>query len=87
VISVTKKFLGHVLPGVVKPMRVLWNEVIGFVFLCLGLWTTPATIKAIREFDGGPEGFFRITLTGLFAIFMYGFAVSSFLRARRINRT
>jgi hypothetical protein len=87
VISLIKQFFFHVAPALIKPMRVLWNEVIGFLFLVLGLWTTPATIKAIREFDGGPEALFRITLTGLFAMIMYGFSIGSFLRARRINRS
>ncbi len=31
------QFVKHVVPAVVKPARVLWNEVIGFLFLSLGV--------------------------------------------------
>ena len=27
----TKQFLSYVVPGVIKPLRVLWNEMIGFI--------------------------------------------------------
>src|SRR5690349_12868686 len=32
-----RQFLNHVVPAVVKPARTLWNEVIGFLFLCLAI--------------------------------------------------
>ena len=31
------QFIKHVVPAVIKPARVLWNEVIGFIFLCIGV--------------------------------------------------
>jgi len=33
--GMVNRFLGHVLPGIVRPMHALWNEVIGFFFLSL----------------------------------------------------
>lgn len=33
VLSMAGKFLSHVLPAILRPLRVLWNQVIGFVFL------------------------------------------------------
>ena len=82
-----RKFVEHVVPGVVRPMRILWNEIIGFVFLALAVWAIPSTIRAVREFDGDADSLFRIVLAGLFATLMVWFGITSFLRARRISRS
>ena len=82
-----KKFLQHVVPGVVKPIRVLWNEVIGFVFLAISALTLPSTYRHIRDFNGDPDSFFRLILGSIFLLIMVFFGVSSFLRARKINRS
>ena len=82
-----KKFLQHVLPGVVKPMRVLWNEIIGFVFLAFAVWTIPSAYRHIRDFNGDPDSLFRLILTSVFSFMMIYFGVTSFLRARRISRS
>jgi len=81
-----KQFFGFVLPGIIKPLRVLWNQIIGFVFICLAIWAIPSTIKAIREFEGDADSLFRIILAGLFSVFMIWFGATSFLRARKIDR-
>jgi hypothetical protein len=86
-LSLARKFLGYVVPGVVKPMRVLWNEVIGFLFLSLAAIGCFRLVPVMRQFDGGPESLFRLLLTGIFTAIMLTFGVSSFLRARRISRT
>ena len=85
--GITRKLVQHVLPGVIKPMRVLWNEIIGFVFLALAVWAVPSAYRHIRDFDGDGESLFRVILSSLFALLMIGFGVSSFLRARRISRS
>jgi len=81
------KFLHHVLPGVTRPLHVLWNEIIGFLFLVLGAMAVPSLIRTIRAFDGDPEGLFRIVLTVIFALVMVYFGVASFVRARKISRS
>lgn len=81
-----KQFFGHVLPGVIKPIHILWNEMIGFVFLCLGIIPLIQAVKAYREFDAGREGPGRmITILGFCSLMLY-FGVNSFLRARRISK-
>ncbi|MBI3680127.1 MAG: hypothetical protein HY235_06990 [Acidobacteria bacterium] len=82
-----RQFLSHVVPGIIKPMRVLWNEVIGFLFVCLGLVPIPSGIRAWREFDKGNEGPFRVLLTVVFCVVMLYFGITSFLKARNISRT
>jgi hypothetical protein len=82
-----RKFLDHVVPGIIRPLRILWNEIIGFVFLALAVWAIPSTLRAVREFEGDADSLFRIALAGLFAALMIWFGVTSFLRARRISRS
>lgn len=82
-----KKFFQHVVPGVIKPLRVLWNEMIGFVFLAFAVWTIPSTYRNIRDFKGDPDSLFRVILTTVFAVIMIYFGVTSFLRARKISRS
>jgi threonine/homoserine/homoserine lactone efflux protein len=81
------KFLSHVLPGVVRPLHALWNEVIGFLFIVFAVVAGFYVIRAMRSFEGDIEGLFRIVLPALFGLVMGYFGVSSFLRARKISRS
>ncbi|MBV6432828.1 MAG: hypothetical protein IANPNBLG_02975 [Bryobacteraceae bacterium] len=83
----TKQFLSFVLPGVIKPVRILWNEMMGFIFLCLGLIPLPSAIRAYRDYADGGQGMFRLVLTGIFCSVMLYFGVSSFLKAKRIGKS
>lgn len=82
-----RKFLGHVLPGVMRPLRILWNEVIGFLFIVLAVWAVPSAIRNVRQFDGDADSFFRVILSFGFAGIMAYFGITSFLRARKISRS
>ncbi|MGH9630582.1 MAG: hypothetical protein ACRD7E_19900 [Bryobacteraceae bacterium] len=82
-----KQLLVHVLPGVLKPIRVLWNEVIGFVFLALAAWASLSVYRNWRESAGDGDSLVKILLSALFVVLMAGFGISSFLRARKISRS
>jgi hypothetical protein len=84
---VIKKFFQHVIPGVLKPLRVLWNEVIGFLFLAFAVWSVPSAYRNIRDFRGDPDSLFRAILSCVFALIMIYFGVTSFMRARKISRS
>ncbi len=70
--SVVQKFVSHVMPGVVRPLRVLWNEVIGFLFVVFAVYAGASAISSIRQldtpsrspFEGRPFDFLR-SLDGL----------------------
>ncbi len=85
--SKVRQFLHYVLPAIIQPLRVLWNEVIGFVFLALAGWALISGIRTIREYKGDAESIFRITLAAIFVALMLWFGITSFLRARRISRS
>ena len=82
-LATAKKFLAYVLPGVVKPLHTLWNQVIGFLFLVLALLPIPSTIR-----NWGQEGNgLRLALTIPFMLLMGWFGVSSFWKARKISKS
>jgi hypothetical protein len=82
-----RQFLEHVLPAVVRPLRVLWNQMIGFLFLVLAAVAIPRGVRSVREFNGDLESFFRLLLTGLFIAVMGGYGIHSFWRARKVTRS
>jgi hypothetical protein len=84
---VVNQFLGHVVPRVIQPMRVLWNEIIGFLFLVLAAWSVPHGVRVVREFDGDLGSVVRLAVSVLFTALMTGFGIYSFLRARKISRS
>jgi hypothetical protein len=81
------RFVGHVVPGVVKPLHILWNEIIGFIFFVLAVWSVPSVIRNWREFGQQGGSPFRLLVSGGFTLIMAYFGVSSFMRARKISRS
>lgn len=82
-----KRFLQSVLPGVLKPVRVLWNEVIAFVFLVLGLLMIPYIWRGIESFQTNQSSPGRLILASFFCLTMLYFAATSYWRARKIGRS
>ena len=80
-------FLGHVLPGVARPLRILWNEIIGFLFLALAGLSIPSVVRSIRQMDSEDGSLFRTVLAVSFVGLMAYFGITSFLRARKISRS
>jgi hypothetical protein len=86
-LAIGRKFITHVLPGIIKPLHILWNEMIGFVFISIAIIATPRVYKEFAGFSGEPDQLGRIALGLCFLIPMYGFGVSSFWKARKIKKT
>jgi len=80
-------FLSHVIPGVTRPLRILWHEVTGFVFICMFVWWAPSTFRNLRAFINGEGDVGHLLLTGPFELLVAYFGVTSFLRARKITRS
>ena len=81
------QFVKHVVPEVIRPIRSLWNEVIGFLFLSLAFLGAVSGYRIFRKFDGSAETFFRLILAVIFVAIMAGYGISSFRRARKISRS
>jgi len=86
-VGIIRTFIASVLPGVLKPLRVLWNEIIAFFFFVMAVIAVPSTYRAIRDFNGELDVLGRILLTGTFALVMGGYGLYSMLRARKIDKS
>ena len=82
-----RRFLAHVAPGVIRPLRVLWNQLIGFLFLVIAAGATTVVVRAVRQFSGDLEGVMRVAVALIFTAVMLFFGISSLMRARRIERS
>lgn len=81
-----KHFANHVVPHVVRPAQILWNQAIAALFFILAI---PALFKAAqmyRDLKTDPKGGFGIFLSLVFAAVMLFFGIGSLLKARRIAR-
>lgn len=85
-LGTAKKFATSVLPAIIKPLRVLWNEIIGFFFIVLAVWSIPAAVRSLMNFNGDIVGLGRIFLTLTFGLIMLAYGLYSFFRARKINK-
>src|SRR5579871_1833598 len=81
------RFLGHVVPGVVKPLHILWNEVIGFFFFIFALLPARAIVRDWQAFNQTGENLGKLVLEAIWVLVMTYFALSSFLKARKISRS
>jgi hypothetical protein len=81
------EFLRHILPGVIRPMQVLWNEIIGFLFLVLATFIGVSTWRRAQHFSGDIGGVLILVASCLFVALLAWFGISSFLRARKISRS
>ncbi len=76
------QFVKHIVPAIVKPIHALWNEVIGFLFLSLGVIFG---FGGVRYWSRGKVG--ESVLIFVVVLVMFYFGISSFLRARKISRS
>ena len=82
-----KEFYKHVIPGVMKPARILWNEIIGFLFVVLAVFVGFATYRRARTYSGDTgELLLLVAYFGFCGLLAY-YGLSSFWRARKISRS
>src|SRR5436190_22626046 len=87
-----REFVRHVVPAVLKPARTLWNEVIGFLFLCLAVIFGASAVRSYLAIsNGSPDEatshVIKLLMAGFCTLIMLYYGISSFRRARRISRS
>jgi len=74
-----------VVPEVMRPARVIWNQAVGAIFVVLAL---PALLKALQLYremkPDDTRSLFGLILSVVFCIVMFSFAIASFRKAKRI---
>ena len=88
----SREFFKHIVPAVVKPAHILWNEVIGFLFICFAVVFGFKAVRLYMDFSktSGEEGtanLVRLAMAGFCTFLMLWFGIGSFLRARKISRS
>jgi hypothetical protein len=86
------KFVKHVVPAVVKPIHSLWNQVIGFFFLCFAAIFEIGAFRYYKAYLQDPPAeklndLGRIVAVVMVGIVLAAFGISAFLKARRISRS
>ena len=81
------RFVRHVVPATVKPARILWNEIIGFMFLVIAGLFALQGVSAWRQYHGKPGDLIKLIMIAVCVILLGAYGVSSFRRARRISRS
>ena len=84
-LDVAKKFVDSVVPAVIKPLRVLWNEIIAFVFFVLAAVTLPSAWRSYKNFNGDFENLGRLVMTAIFGLVMLAYGLHSLFRARKLD--
>lgn len=79
-VSHARKFVQHVVPEVVRPARIIWNQAIGATFLFLAL------VFFGYGFVSHSRSHVSLALAVFLGIVMTIYGISSFLKARRISR-
>jgi hypothetical protein len=78
------KFLHHILPAIVRPIRVLWNQLIGFIFLVLAAFVA---LGSWRRTASDSQSLLIMVVGFGFAVFLASFGIASLWRARKISRS
>jgi hypothetical protein len=87
VAKIVRQFVNHVVPGVVRPLHVLWNEIVGFFFLAFAAWFGSATFRSFRTLGQPGGSMLWVVVSALATLLMLYFGVTSFLKARKISRS
>jgi len=64
-------------------MHILWNQVIGFLFIVLAVLPIHSIVRDVEKDGTGPRLALEITFTALMA----WFGISSFWKARKISKS
>jgi predicted phage tail protein len=81
-----KRFAHHVVPEVVRPARIIWNQAVGGIFLMFAVLFFG---NAFRYYDGkthSPNNGVALAFSVFLGAIMAYFGIVSFLKARRIGR-
>jgi hypothetical protein len=81
------EFLRHVAPRIIRPLRSLWHEVIGFLFLVLATMFGSAAVRSYLKLGEQDGAMVRLVGAGFLTLLMAWFGITSFLRARKISRS
>jgi hypothetical protein len=80
-----REFRNHIVPAIIRPIRVVWNQSIAFLFFSLAVLSG---VMVYREYKSRSEldALLALIIGGFFVAMMAGYGIHSVLRARRASR-
>jgi hypothetical protein len=81
-----QRFARHVVPEVVRPARIIWNQAIGAFFMLLALFFLGYAVVDYRQMSVEPNLAARFGMALFMGSVMLFFGIASFLKARNIGR-
>jgi uncharacterized membrane protein YcjF (UPF0283 family) len=79
-----RTFAAHVVPEVVKPARVIWNQAIGGIFVLFALLFFGYAVKYFRALHSDTANPVALSFAAFLGAVMLFFGIGSFRKARRI---
>jgi hypothetical protein len=70
-----------------KPLRTLWNEIIGFLFIVIAVPFFFKGYQMVNRFDGSLGAILSVAMCAFMTILMTTYGIASFLKARKISRS
>ncbi|HEX4168054.1 MAG TPA: hypothetical protein VHZ55_21520 [Bryobacteraceae bacterium] len=81
-----RKFAAHVVPEVVRPARIIWNQAIGGVFLLFALLFFGYAVKYFRALHSDTANPVALAFSVFMGAVMAFFGIGSFRKANSIGR-
>jgi len=81
-----RKFATHVVPEVVRPARIIWNQAIGGIFLLFALLFFGYAIKYFRTLNTDASNPVALAFSAFLGAVMLFFGLGSFRTAKRIGQ-
>lgn len=81
-----RKFTQHVVPHVVRPAQIIWNQALGAIFLLLALLFFGSAFNYYRGLGSASPNPLGLAFACFLGLTMATFGVSAFRRARRLSR-
>jgi hypothetical protein len=83
-----KAFIVSFMPGVIKPLHALWNELLAFLFFTLAAAVGFGPLRrGYMELDGDPVNLIKFISAVFLTTLMLGLGLYSFRRARKISHS
>ncbi len=81
-----KRFATHVVPEVVRPARIIWNQAIGGIFLLFSLLFFGYAVKYLRDWNTAASNPVALVFSAFLGAVMLFFGIGSFRTAKRIGQ-
>lgn len=84
--AVFREFRQHILPAVIRPLRVVWNQAIAFLFFVIAVL---GGVMVYREYQKREEldAVLALVIGGIFVGLMAFYGFTSMWKARKISRS